>query len=238
MIGCLCIHGFTGGPHELEPLTDYLKKNTDWLLEIPTLPGHGLELALDGKDHMDWINKAEESYLKLAEKVDQVYVIGFSMGGMIAAHLAAKHAVKRLVMLSPSRKYLSLKKLTLEASHLIKDKVNGTIEDNFTYKNYKHKHGTIPTKAYLEFLKCMRVTKPSLEHITCPVLVAQGIQDSVVPFKSTHYLAKEIPVDIDVIYYADSKHLICLGDDKDVVNDAVLKFLKSDEDHINQPPQA
>jgi carboxylesterase len=225
MIGCLCIHGFTGGPHELEPLTDYLKQETDWMIEVPTLPGHGLELELEETDHEDWIKKAEETFLSLTGKVDQIYIIGFSMGGMIAAYLAAKYKVEKLVLLSPSRKYVSLKQLTVEATHLLKDRVSGILKDNFIYKNHQYKHGEIPVHAFSEFLKCMKATRPSLQEVTCPVLVAQGIQDGVVPFKSAHQLDKEIPVEIEVIYYADSKHLICLGDDSDILNAAVLKFL-------------
>ncbi|KPD00014.1 hypothetical protein LR69_01687 [Geobacillus sp. BCO2] len=40
MIGCLCIHGFTGSPEEVAPLADYLRERTDWVIETPTLPGH------------------------------------------------------------------------------------------------------------------------------------------------------------------------------------------------------
>ncbi|SEN82623.1 Esterase/lipase [Amphibacillus marinus] len=230
MIGCLCIHGFTGGPHEIAPLTDYLKKNTNWEIAVPTLPGHGMELLLDEVTHKDWLNYAEQAYLNLAEKVDQVFLIGFSMGGMIAAQLAAKFSAARLVLLSPSRKYLNLIQMTIEASQIIKDRMLGEIEANFTYQQYKHKRGAIPARAYIEFLKCMKETKHSLSQINCPVLVLQGIQDGLVPYKSTHYLNKEIPVDIDVIYYADSKHLICLGDDKDIVVNAVFSYLtKQDE---------
>ena len=35
MIGCLCIHGFTGGPYEIEPLTTFLEEKTDWLISVP-----------------------------------------------------------------------------------------------------------------------------------------------------------------------------------------------------------
>ncbi len=51
MIGCLCIHGFTGGPYEIEPLTTHLAEETDWLIETMTLPGHGLDLQLDDVNH-------------------------------------------------------------------------------------------------------------------------------------------------------------------------------------------
>lgn len=225
MIGCLCIHGFTGAPYEIEPLTDHLKNETDWIISVPTLPGHGKDLELDDVKYEEWIKTAEEAYYELEKQVDVIYLIGFSMGGMISAYLAAKYHANRLVMLSPSRKYLSLIKMTMEASQLIKDRVIGEIEENFTYQNYKHKQGAIPTRAYIEFIKCMRETREYLSQVDCPTLVLQGIQDGLVPYRSAHYLDKEITGSVDVIYYSDSKHLICLGDDKDVVIDAVYNFL-------------
>ena len=48
MIGCLCIHGFTGAPAEIEPLVHFLNRHTDWKLVVPTLPGHGETLELKG----------------------------------------------------------------------------------------------------------------------------------------------------------------------------------------------
>lgn len=229
MIGCLCLHGFTGGPYEIEPLTEYLEENTDWLISVPTLPGHGIDLELDEVTHQDWLDKADLAYRELAEKVDQVYLIGFSMGGMIAAALAAKYDATRLVMLSPSRKFLSLPGLTLELGQLIKDRIYGEIEENLTYKTSQHKKGKIPPRAYIEFLKCMTATRPFLQDVTTPVLILQGIKDGLVPFQSTHDLAKEMPGENEVIYFSDSTHLICLGDDKEIVISATYDFLMKDE---------
>ncbi|CQR48276.1 Thermostable monoacylglycerol lipase [Paraliobacillus sp. PM-2] len=225
MIGCLCIHGFTGGLYEIEPLVTYLKKNTDWIIKSPTLPGHGIDLALDDVSYTEWIQKAEQALIELKQKVDIVYVIGFSMGGMIASYLASKYNVAKLVLLSPSRRYINVVQMGLDIGDIIKDKIAGRLQENVLYKIYQHKRGHIPIRAYIEFLKCMKFTKPALKNIFCPVFVAQGIQDGMVPYTSTHYLDEEIPTDIEAIYYSDSKHHICLGKDKDVVNEAVLNFL-------------
>lgn len=230
MIGVLLIHGFTGGPHELGPLIQALRKDTDWLIDVPTLPGHGLDLDLTPYRYEDWIVTAETAYHQLKEKVDTLYLVGFSMGGMIAGYLAGKYGADKLVMLSPSRKYLNLLKLTKELSLLLKDQLLGEIEENFTYKLYHHKRGKIPMKAYLEFVKCMKFTEPYLKEIHSPTLVLQGIEDGLVPYQTTHALDKDIPVDIDVIYYADSKHMICLGDDQDVVVGSVYDYLLRQKD--------
>ena len=44
--GVLFIHGFTGGPYEIQPFVNCVKKHTDWTVEVPTLPGHGITLNL------------------------------------------------------------------------------------------------------------------------------------------------------------------------------------------------
>lgn len=100
MIGCLCIHGFTGAPYEVEPLTQYLKQKTDWNVQSVTLPGHGDELQLKGILYQEWIATAELELLSLYRTCDTIFLIGFSMGGMIASYLAAKYPVARLVLLS------------------------------------------------------------------------------------------------------------------------------------------
>lgn len=231
MIGVLLLHGFTGGPHELEPLIKALKEETDWLIEAPTLPGHGLDLDLAPYTYEEWIETAEKAYHELNQQVDTIYLIGFSMGGMIAGYLAGKFNVDKLVMLSPSRKYLNLIKLTKEVGHLVKDRISGELEENFAYKQYQHKRGNIPLKAYFEFVKCMKYTEPYLKEIYNPTLVLQGVDDGLVPYQTTHALDKEIPIDIDVIYYLDSKHMLCLGDDQEVVVGSVLNYLKKDVSH-------
>ncbi|MFP3325017.1 carboxylesterase, partial [Planococcus sp. SIMBA_160] len=65
MIGCLCIHGFTGAPYEVEPLAQYLKQTTDWTVQSITLPGHGEELRLKGILYQEWIATAELELLSL-----------------------------------------------------------------------------------------------------------------------------------------------------------------------------
>src|SRR5690625_5881355 len=115
MKGCLIIHGYTGGPYEVKPLIEYLQTNTDWKLSVPILPGHGEELSLEGISYDKWLEAAEKEMIKLMEECEILYVIGFSMGGMIAAYLAAKYDVEKLVLLAPAR---DRKSTRLNSSHV------------------------------------------------------------------------------------------------------------------------
>lgn len=226
MIGCLLIHGYTGGPYELGPLAQYLKEQTDWHIEVPTLPGHGKELDLKNTTFEDWIAAAENSLKELAFTYDRIYLVGFSMGGMIAAYLAAKYKVTKLVLLATAGKYLDFKQIRLDIHHVIKDSFRGELENNKIYNHYKQKLGQVPIKANFEFLKLINYTRPYLKQIETPVFIAHGQQDGVVPYKTAYYLDKEIHSKHKEIVLLDrSRHLLCLGDDKDTVNLMVHDFL-------------
>ncbi len=226
MIACICIHGFTGGPYEVEPLADHLKLHTNWYVVTPRMPGHGLDLQLDDVTYEDWIEKIESLYLSIQKHYETIYLVGFSMGGMIAAYLAAKYKSNKLVLLSASRRYISFKQIAIDILGFAKKGLQNTLQDDPLLHHYLRKKGAVPPKATLEFLKCMQFTQPYLKKVYCPVFIAQGIQDGMVPYNAVEYLDREIPVETEIIYYHDSKHLICLGEDKEVVTKAVYKFLK------------
>lgn len=227
MIGCLVIHGYTGGPYEVGPLAEFLKENTDWHIEVPTLPGHGKELQLKDASYKKWIKAAEKELKKLQERFEEVYVIGFSMGGMIAAYLAAKYKIDKLVLLATSGKYLNFKQIGLDVADVIGDSIRGTLGENNLYQHYRKKLGVVPLKANIEFMKLVRFTRRYLEKIESPVLIAQGQQDGMVPYKTAYYLDKEIThsEQKEVVFFERSRHLICLGEDKDTLNGMVYNFL-------------
>lgn len=233
MIACLVIHGFTGGPYEIEPLSRFLKEETTWHIEVPTLPGHGRKLALKNVSHKKWINAAENSLKQLLAKYDEVYLIGFSMGGMIASYLAAKYKVDKLVLLASARKYLSLKQIVIDVRQVCMDGLKGNIKKNKLYIHYRKKLGDVPLSANLEFLKLVKFTKPYLKEIDSDVLIAQGQKDGMVPYKTAYFLDKEInSEEKEVVFFERSRHLICLGEDKDTLNQMIYHFLSK---KVDQP---
>ncbi|WP_156290229.1 alpha/beta hydrolase [Oceanobacillus salinisoli] len=226
MIGCLVIHGYTGGPYEVEPLARFLQEKTDWHIELPTLPGHGRELDLKETNYKEWIIAAEDVLQKMTGKYEKIYLIGFSMGGMIAAYLAAKYTIEKLVLLAPARKYLSFRQIAHDIGEVVGDRVKGTLHENELYNHYKNKMGTVPMKANIEFMKLVKYTKPYLSEVKAPVLIAQGQQDGMVPYKAVYDLDKELKSEEkELVLFEQSKHLICLGDDKDTLNQMVYDFL-------------
>ncbi len=117
---CLLLHGFTGGPFEVEPLADYLR-HAGWECIVPTLPGHGGDLSrLRGVKWGEWLDCAVmEAEKKLTEQYGGFNLVGFSMGGLISAYLANRYPVKRLVLLSTAVVFFSPGRLAKDIRYRI-----------------------------------------------------------------------------------------------------------------------
>ncbi|UOQ44357.1 alpha/beta fold hydrolase [Halobacillus salinarum] len=225
-IGCLCIHGYTGSPEEVRPLVEFLQTNTDWELASPTLPGHGEDLDLRGHYYQEWIATAELALLDLKKRNDTLLLVGFSMGGMIAAYLAAKYEIKRLVLLSAAGKYISLPQMFKDIVEMGVDAVRKELASNELFLRYQRKLKDTYFFSSFEFMKCVKFTRPSLHKVNCPVLIIQGDLDGMVPKATANFLKAEIPAaEKEVVFLPKSKHLICHGDDREELCDKVLTFL-------------
>lgn len=101
-IGCLMLHGFMGSPVSSRDMAAYLAEH-GITVHCPLLPGHGnLPEKIHAYKLTDWLNEAEEAFYTLQEKADHLFVIGHSMGAVLAAKLAHEHQqIKGIIMLAP-----------------------------------------------------------------------------------------------------------------------------------------
>lgn len=99
--GALLIHGFVGTPAEMRPLGEQLAGmgfHTRGIL----LPGFGPEIVnLHETDRHQWLSAAESAWDQIRDQHSRSVLVGFSMGGAIAMHLAAKNSPDALVLLAP-----------------------------------------------------------------------------------------------------------------------------------------
>jgi carboxylesterase len=230
MIGCLCIHGFTGAPYEVEPLVEYLNDRTDWIFCVPTLPGHGELLDLKGIKYDQWIEHAEDELKLLMEKCDTIYIIGFSMGGLIASYLASKYPINKLVLLSAAAYYLNPKQLAADIKMFIHDSLHGNLINNELFQRYKRKIKETPLAATMQFRKLVSFVRPILPQVEIPTFIAQGECDGIVPPKSAEYLYRTIRSQQKrLTYIKHSKHHICYCEEKEALFSQVLSFLRADK---------
>ena len=225
--GVLVLHGFTGGSFEVRPLLRYLREETDWLLEVPVLPGHELGGRLAQVTAEAWLMEAELAYRRLAKRTDRVVVVGFSMGGLIGMYLTLRYPVDRLVLLSAAAKYIEPRMLLADALVLVAEPVTRQFPPNTFYHLYRHKLANTPIRSAYQFTRIVRQVEPYYCQITTPVCIVQGKKDGIVPHASAELLVTSLgSVEKKLIYSDNGKHHICYSEDRAEWFQEVLSFMK------------
>jgi len=229
--GMLCIHGFTGGPYEVQPFVEFIEMKTDWVVKTPTLPGHGPTLSLKNAKAETWMMEAEQALRLLQKEVDRVVIVGFSMGGLIALYLALRYKIDQIVLLSAAAKYISGGQLLDDVKEIMTDALQGSLSKNTFYHLYEYKLTHTPLKATIEFLRIVKMVEPYYGLITTPVCIVQGQKDGIVPFGTAEYLYEQLGSDEKLLVISEGgKHHICYSNDCEDWFNEVFSFLQSKEE--------
>jgi carboxylesterase len=90
-VGALVVHGFTGTPASLRGIAEAIA-GAGHDVELPRLPGHGTTVTeMLTTDWAGWYGAVADARERLAERVDQVVVIGQSMGATLILRSALDH---------------------------------------------------------------------------------------------------------------------------------------------------
>ncbi len=183
----LLIHGFAGGTYDMEELANYLELNRGLDVYYFTLPGHDTRRKDSTKKK--WIEVSEYQVERLINNgYHKIYIIGHSMGGVIACHLATKYKqVKRIVLLAPSFKYFAQEKGIINRVMESADAFNAY--DNSSKFTFITK---VSMTALMEFRKLVEEYQDTISKIKIPTLIVQGTIDKIVPTKTGEYVFGKI----------------------------------------------
>lgn len=223
----LLIHGFAGGVYDSESLQYQLTPNFELDVYTFTLPGHDRNLETN-ISYKDWIKSAEEHVELLIEKgYKSIYVIGHSMGGVLATHVANKYKeIKKVVLVAPAFQYL-------DKDPKVVDKIDSLVKNAPSIvKTYKAKEILsrmlkVSIPMVIEFTKLVEISQKEPIDIKIPILIIQGMSDDIVPFTSSQYVYDNVKGKRWIIYLADVNHSVFDSLKKDVINKEIQKFLIS-----------
>lgn len=211
----LLFHGFTGDSTDVEPITNRLRQ-LGWNCHAPVLPGHENQFANIGTTTWtDWLNRAVEEAERCKMQYGTFSVVGFSMGGLLAAYIANRYPVERVVLLNAPVVYFSPGRFISFAWKKIR---------NRDFAHFR-RAAKIPQHAVLEFMKMARKLRKEFRNVKQPTLICQAERDQIVHPRSAKYLQRVIPGETKVVMFPQSTHVICWDVESELVVSHVVQFL-------------
>ena len=227
MSAALVLHGLTGSTQGVAGLAAALKA-AGLEVEAPMLPGHGTspeDLARHGWD--DWSAAVEHAYQRLAARGAPVVLVGLSMGGALAAQLAAAHpeivalAVVNPLVDPPAPEFRQTLEAFLAAGEHFLPGVGDDIADPDAHEVA---YDRLPVAALLSMSVGLEALRPRLADIGCPVLILTSRNDHVVPVASTELLASAVSGPVERVWLERSYHVATLDLDRAELERRVVEF--------------
>ena len=191
--GIYIIHGFTNSTYETKDLAEYLGKQGFYTHAI-NLPGHGTAPEdCNRVKFTDWIEYTKQGVAEMSSQCDNVYVIGISMGSVLALHLSSIFPLNAAVFASTVLKFkdpFSIHILTPLFYRLLpfRDK-RKSYPKNIRHKIYSLGYQDWPMSAVNEMRKLTNQVKQTLPNVKCPAMVIHSAKDKL-----------SIPDNISLVY--------------------------------------
>lgn len=203
-IGCLLIHGLGGRPAEIAPLAEYMQSRGITTFSAQ-LKGHtGKKDDLEGVSYRQWIESGERAFEQLSNLCQNIFVVGFSMGGLIAANLPRYNNIKGIIALNTPIYPVNLSRMIKNLMYDIKTRKFDHL------RSYVLSSVKIPFSALIEFLKLLNITKSQFKDLCYPLFVAQAMEDDVVLPQSALYIYRNANSPNKTIkFYQKANHFIC-----------------------------
>ncbi len=223
----LIIHGFAGGVYDEESLQYHLNPKLGLDVYSFTLPGHERNLTSD-VTYEEWIRSTNEHVEMLIKKgYRTIYLVGHSMGGVLATYAASKYKeVKKIVLAAPAFQYLD------ENSEL-KDKVDAVLKHGASIlKTYQAKEVVsrilkVSLPMFLEFTKLIKKSQDMPSQVTVPTLIFQGTNDEIVPQSSSKYVYDHVQGKKWIVYLQGGTHDVFRDERVEKINEEIERFLTS-----------
>ena len=243
----MMIHGFLTSSKDFGTLPKEIEKYYDEVF-LCTIPGHNENGNFKNFTVDATLEYVEKHFLQLRENFDIVDVYGFSMGGVLATHLASNFEIDNLILFAPANKFLNLSYLR-SGFKLYYKTIKSTLAGSTKADRMKSIESALETylansKASVDmaikklipnysihtlstFTKLVKKVNEGLKPWKSRTCIFWGELDQLVPrntidFLSTYFIDAEHYVKV----YDDVSHLMLLSKQAQKIIDPVINFIE------------
>lgn len=237
-VGCLCLHGFMASPAEIRWLCLYLA-GQGYTVSAPCLPGHGTDHRDMARVRwQDWYAAALDSYHLLRDECEKVYIVGHSMGGLLALLVGANLPVDGLAVLAAPARFRSR---MVQYAHLLRYFLPYTNQSDksdlpeIIRAEQKRRgepvlgrvrYGIWSTAAVSQLYRLAQVTYRHLPDVTAPLLLVYSKADKTVPLHDQETIASRVSSTIIQKHILErSSHILVQDVERDLVFEQVGEFV-------------
>ncbi len=221
----LLLHGFGDTPQTLGYIASGLHA-AGFTVRAPLLPGHGRTVGEFSRSRAsEWISFARAEYLAMTASFGSVGLGGLSMGGAIAATIAADAPrLPALVLMAP---YVGMPR-TLAAAALL-HRVWGPFAGEFRGASTRSIHdpverarnlayGAMTAGALRQLLTLSRTARKALHSVRAPTLIMQSRLDNRVAGHIAEYAYSTIPAkEKELVFVERGGHILTVDYDRETV---------------------
>jgi carboxylesterase len=212
---------------------------------------HGIHEDINDFNYKLALAKAEKEYLSFMKDYDEVFLMGFSMGGAIASYLATRYGCDKLVLVSPAFKYGRTTQLLTDFLKTFgEDNQYPSILDLFKAKagerkeiirrymqqEFADKGGAyftmfdrldkVKPTSFLNFTRLVATVKKELNLVDIPTRIYQSENDELIPVDSALWIFSKIKTeDKRLIFLSGPRHRILNSGVKEEITEDVIRFL-------------
>jgi len=225
----LCLHGLTGTPYEVRPLAEAISAAGIRAVG-PALPGHNeTPERLAATSHTEWLEAARSEFQRLREGYESVFIVGMSMGGLLALALAEEGPVDALVVIGTPlvlpNPFAWLVPLVKYLRPMPRKAQGSDIRDPAARARHPS-YPVMPLNSVHELQRLQRRVRPQLARITAPILVAHGAHDKTASPRDAVEIRDAVSSEIcEYRLFEASGHLVPVDFDGPALAQAVAEFL-------------
>ena len=228
-LGIYLIHGFTNTTYEVKELARFLA-NSGYHTIANNLPGHGSSIDECNRiKYSDWINVVTKDIAILASKSEKTYIIGCSMGAVLALYVASRFPVNGCIVGGTVLKFRNHYAVNFLVPWICRFKKILKKPTKLKSSTKFYGYAGYPLRALNEFRKLNKVVRKKLGNITAPTLIIHSLSDGLSIKKNVDIVVDSIKSHNKEVLLVKKAHhnLFDTNPDQKLIFNEVLQFLNS-----------
>ena len=225
------IHGFSSTTYETKQLAKFLGDN-GYCAIAKNLPGHGTTAEECNRiRYVDWLNHVKEDIAILASKSKNIFVIGCSMGGVLALYAASIFPLNGCIVGGTVLKFknqFTIDYINRFLCKLVKiRKKTSQVDQEFRNKTKFYGYREYPLIALDEFRKLNKYMFNKMEGVNCPSLIIHSKSDRLSLQENMNIIYNKINSTYKQKLLVDQSHhnLFDENPDQELIFNEILQFI-------------